>query len=149
MNMRRIFLLVLLELFLFMHSTVADTGASGKGQVCFRGECFEVEVVSSPEDRSKGLMFRESLAQSAGMLFVFEEKDVYPFWMKNTFLPLDIIWIADIGGKVVDIWENARPCSQDPCPSFTPKDDAAYVLEINAGTARRLGLAIGDTVRLL
>jgi len=148
MNMRRILLAVLLGLFLFMHSVVAGAGASGKGRVCFRGECFELEVVSSPEDRSRGLMFRESLARSAGMLFVFEEKGVYPFWMKNTLIPLDIIWI-DSSGRVVDIKENAQPCKEGLCPDYVPAGRADRVLELNAGSVKRTGLRVGDTVRLL
>jgi uncharacterized membrane protein (UPF0127 family) len=70
------------------------------------------------------------------MLFIFEEERIYPFWMKNTLIPLDMIWI-DKNGKIIDI-QIAEPCTQDPCRSYTPSGSGLYVLELNAGRAKAL-----------
>ena len=82
-------------------------------------------------------MHRESLDEKSGMLFVFPEDGRYGFWMKNTLIPLDIIWI-DNDQRVVDI-QTAQPCTAEPCPSYTPSGDARYVLEINANVSEQYG----------
>lgn len=104
---------------------------------------FSVEVMRSPQQLERGLMFRRSLPQDQGMLFDFGVERPVAMWMKNTFLPLDMIFIARTG-KVVGIAENAEPLSETIIPSGTP---AYGVLEVNAGTAARIGLRIGDAVR--
>ena len=86
-------------------------------------------------------MFRESL--NRGMLFVFETQDIYPSWMKNTLIPLYIIWI-DKDFKVVHI-EHAVPCN-DTCPSYVPEKKALYVLEANAGFADNI--IVGDSLSI-
>jgi len=96
-----------------------------------------------PEDVQRGLQFRESLDKNKGMLFVFAESRRHAFWMKDTLIPLDIIWL-DYARRVVYIAPNIPPCPQDPCPSYSPERDALYVLEINAGVAQQLGLKPGD-----
>jgi len=116
-------------------------------EVCFRGFCLQIEVAESSQERQRGLMFRESLDEDKGMLFVFEKEGIYPFWMKNTLIPLDIIWL-DNAGEVVDIKKNAAPCQGGVCETFTPKGEAKHVLEINAGIVDRIGLSIGDTLIL-
>jgi uncharacterized membrane protein (UPF0127 family) len=88
-------------------------------------------------------MFREDLDPNRGMLFIFEEEGVYPFWMKNTLIPLDIIWI-DKSKTVVFISKNTLPCEQEPCPTINPRKKAKYVLELCGGTADRIGLKAGD-----
>jgi hypothetical protein len=88
-------------------------------------------------------MYREKLDANAGMLFIFEQEGSYGFWMKNTLIPLDIIWL-DKTKKVVYIKKNALPCSGDPCPVFQPQHNAFYVLEVNAGIVDEIGLAEGD-----
>ena len=77
------------------------------------------------------------------MLFVFGGPGKYSFWMKNTLISLDIIWM-DGDGKIVDIKEGAMPCGKNYCESYTPKAPAKYVLEINAGMAKETGMKIGD-----
>lgn len=114
-------------------------------KACFGDSCFTVELARTQEEHSLGLMFRESLEQDRGMLFVFEENGNYSFWMKNTLIPLDIIWI-DENNKVVFVYKKAQPCREDPCPSISPGSEARYVLEINAGAARGAGIAPGDKV---
>lgn len=119
--------------------------APRRDSVSLRGHRFYVELATTSEQRRRGLMFREQLDPDKGMLFIFEEEGVYPFWMKNVVIPLDIIWI-DKGGKVVVISKDAQPCTEEPCPSINPGTKARYVLEIRAGTADRIGLVVGDEV---
>jgi uncharacterized membrane protein (UPF0127 family) len=115
-------------------------------EVCFKNNCFHVKVASTPSERERGLMFVESMKRDKGMLFVFEKQGNYFFWMKNTLIPLDIIWI-DGDKKVVFIKENAQPCSgEEFCPSINPGVNALYVLELNAGMAQEIGLKLGDTI---
>ncbi|MBD3208656.1 MAG: DUF192 domain-containing protein [Candidatus Nealsonbacteria bacterium] len=121
--------------------------AGSQPEVCFRGSCLEIEVAESSQERQRGLMFRESLDEDKGMLFVFEKEGIYPFWMKNTLIPLDIIWL-DNAGEIVDIKKNAAPCQGGACETFVPTGEAKYVLEINAGVVDKIGLSIGDTLIL-
>lgn len=102
-----------------------------------------VEVVSDDLTRAQGLMFRSSLGSDRGMLFLFPRTEVYPFWMKNTLIPLDILWI-DESGAIVDIARDVPPCGADPCPSYPPKAAARFVLELAAGQAAARGLKNGD-----
>ena len=104
---------------------------------------FKVEIADTDVERAKGLMYRESLPRDRGMLFQFDEMAERSFWMKNTYIPLDIIYIAS-DGKIVSIARNTTPFSESPIPSFGP---ANGVLEINGGQAAELGIEPGDTVR--
>jgi len=88
-------------------------------------------------------MFRRFLPQDRGMLFIFEAERPVAMWMKNTYLPLDMIFIGKTG-RVVSLVENAEPLSEKIIPSGAP---AYGVLEVNAGAAAKIGLKIGDTVR--
>lgn len=115
------------------------------GTVCHGQDCFKVEIVSTPETREIGLMNRTELAEDKGMLFVFQEYAIYPFWMKNTLIPLDMVWL-DTQFNVVHIEEDVQPCEADPCAIINPRVGALYVLEFNAGTARRIGLTVGDSI---
>ncbi len=118
--------------------------------VCINGNCFDVELAETYFERTKGLMFRKKLADDSGMLFIFNKEGIYPFWMKNTLIPLDIIWIKENpstgSGQVVFINENNQPCKTFFCPSIKPAQPAKYVLEINAGISQKLGFQIGDEV---
>ncbi|MEK6894507.1 MAG: DUF192 domain-containing protein [Nanoarchaeota archaeon] len=111
-------------------------------KVCIGDNCFVVEVVDDDEKRQKGLMFREELDENTGMLFIFENEGVYPFWMKNTLIPLDMLWM-DSSGKIVDIKE-ADPCESDPCEVIYHSGSAKYVLEINKGLSATLEIEIGE-----
>jgi uncharacterized protein len=104
---------------------------------------FSVEVMRSGPQRERGLMFRRYLPQDRGMLFDFGVERPVMMWMKNTYLPLDMIFIGR-AGKVVGLAENTEPLSEKIIPSGAP---AYGVLEVNAGTADRIGLKIGDSVR--
>ncbi|MBR9707162.1 MAG: DUF192 domain-containing protein [Candidatus Diapherotrites archaeon] len=103
-----------------------------------------VEVADIDAERSQGLMFRASLAENAGMWFVFDGEKQRTFWMKNTLIPLDIIFV-DSEFKVVDI-KSAVPCESDPCTTYSSKSPAQFVLEVNAGFAKKHSLSIGDVV---
>ena len=116
---------------------------SAANAVCFNEACFTVEVANEPQEQQRGLMFRDFMPQDHGMLFIFDHEDRYGFWMKNTLIPLDIIWL-DGNLIVVHMEENVPPCEKDPCTSYRPSAAAWYVLELNAGTAKRLDLKIGD-----
>ena len=114
-----------------------------ESMICFGDDCFTVELASTPDEQSGGLMFREQMDEDRGMLFVFENEGVYPFWMKNTLIPLDIIWI-DSNSKVVFISKDVQPCKSVSCPTINPQASAMYVLEINAGLSDWMGLSVGD-----
>jgi uncharacterized protein len=114
-------------------------------QVCIESECFDVEVVNTKADRERGLMYREDLDSDSGMLFIFDREGIYPFWMKNTLIDLDIIWINE-DKEIVFISKNTQPCEADPCLSVNPNKKAKYVLEINGGLSEENGFSIGDDV---
>ena len=102
---------------------------------------FTVEVAATPEQQERGLMFRKSLAGDRGMIFPYDPPQQVAFWMKNTLIPLDIIFIrAD--GRIARI-ANAKPLDVTPLPSGEP---AAAVLEIRGGRAAQLGISAGDKV---
>ncbi len=103
---------------------------------------FHVELAATEEARRKGLMYRQDLANDAGMLFIFPDSGRHGFWMRNTLIPLDMLFIAG-DGRIVYVHHNAQPQS---LTSIRPGKDARAVLEINGGLSRRLGIAIGDQV---
>ncbi len=132
--------------FLLILVTVFNAGCQKKSsasQVCFQSQCFDVEVVSSGPAKQRGLQFRESLAPNAGMLFLFGEEKKHAFWMKDTLIPLDMIWM-NYNHEIVYALSNVQPCKNDPCPVYTPDNDALYVLEINAGLIDKIGLHNGE-----
>ena len=110
-------------------------------------KCFQVEVAKTPAEQERGLMFREHLDKDRGMLFIFEKEGNYPFWMKNTLIPLDMIWINQ-NKEVVFIKENAEPCHEFNCPTINPIKNAKYVLEINGGVAKDINLKSRDKIIL-
>jgi hypothetical protein len=113
------------------------------------GTVLQVEVMVKDEDRAMGLMFRPSLPKDRGMLFIFEQPDFHGIWMKNCRFPIDIVWL-DQERKVVHLAESVPPCKAEPCPVYSPLRRASYVVELNAGQAKRekvvLGAAIGFTL---
>lgn len=103
---------------------------------------FQVEIADSDAERQHGLMYRTSMPQMHGMLFIFDEAAPRSFWMHNTYMPLDLIYIGP-DGKIVSIVNNAQPFDDTPLPSRYP---ANGVLELYAGEAGRLGIQPGDQV---
>jgi uncharacterized protein len=106
-----------------------------------------VGVADTPETRARGLMFRQSLGEVEGVLFVFEEDDRHAFWMQNTLLPLDIAWL-DVSGQVVTIRADVQPCRLPPCPRFRPTVPARYVLETVAGRLHTEKVREGDRLTI-
>ena len=104
---------------------------------------FTVAVADTPQDRSRGLMFVESMPAMTGMLFVYEREQTVSFWMKNTLIPLDMIF-ADASGVVQRVHENAIPGDLTAIPGGS---DIQFVLEINGGMAERLGIDAGTEMR--
>ena len=104
---------------------------------------FNVELADTPDERAKGLMFREAMPRASGMLFLYPVPQRAQFWMKNTLIPLDMVFI-DAAGRVARVHPDARP--QDLTP-IDGGEGVAAVLEINGGLAARLGLAAGDELR--
>src|ERR671919_653015 len=102
-----------------------------------------VEVPDDREEFARGLMFRSHLPWNAGMLFAFYEEEPRRFWMKNTLIPLDMIFV-DSSSKIIDIKENVPPCKQEECPTYPSREPAQYVLEVNAGFVQEKGVKIGD-----
>lgn len=121
----------------------SQTPASHEGGniVTIGDQSWEVEIANTPEARQMGLMGREKLEKGEGMLFVFDRENLHGFWMKNTLIPLDVIWIS-ADKKVVDA-QTLFPCKEEVCPGFLPKYPAQYVLEVNAGEFKR---KVGDNV---
>jgi uncharacterized membrane protein (UPF0127 family) len=103
---------------------------------------FHVEIATTPAQLEQGLMFRQSMAPDAGMLFDFKMPSPVSMWMKNTFIPLDMLFI-DNKGRIINIAERAVPHSLDTIGAAAP---ARAVLEVNGGTAARLGIRPGDRV---
>lgn len=103
---------------------------------------FAVELATNTAERAVGLMYRKELPEGRGMLFDFHDEQPVQFWMHNTYIPLDMIFISG-DGRVVRVAENAKPMSDDLIPSGRP---VRAVLEVIAGTARKLGIAAGDRV---
>lgn len=108
---------------------------------------FIVEIADTPEKHARGLMFRRSLKDDRGMLFIFGEDDYRSFWMKNTMIPLDIIYL-NRERQIVDMHLSVPPCCGDPCPAYVSKFPARYVLELKGGMAEKLNLKIGDKIFL-
>lgn len=105
----------------------------------------KVEIAADEQTRSQGLMFRDRVPAGTGMLFFFPQSGDYPFWMKNTLVPLDMIWMDD-QRRVVHVEANVPPCKADPCPSYDPHAVALYVLELGAGEAAKHGVVNGTTL---
>ena len=113
--------------------TIAAAGGSHK---------FTVEVATTPGQMEQGLMFRQSLAPDAGMIFDYSVPSMAAMWMKNTLIPLDMLFV-DQRGRIINIHERAVPGSLEPIAAAAP---ARAVIELNGGTAARLGIKPGDRI---
>lgn len=113
--------------------------------VSLHGQRFSVEVATTPAEQAHGLMDRTSMPASHGMLFVFPEAQPLTFWMKDTLIPLDMLFFDD-AHRLVAIHADVPPCKADPCQVYPSVVPARYVLELNAGTAAKLGLRKGDII---
>lgn len=109
------------------------------------GAVYRLELARTAEEQTQGLMYRESLPERTGMLFLFRDAAPHRFWMKNTMMPLDIVWL-DRSGRVVYVSANTPPCRADPCPSYGPDTPIATVLEIAGGLAEKEGVTVGSRI---
>ena len=122
-------------------------GIVKEGEVVFlhgdkRIRKIDVEIAENDTERQKGLMFRPFLSDSVGMLFVFDEPSSQCFWMRNTMISLDIIYVGQ-DKKIVSIQKKAKPYSEESLPSF---GNAQYVVEVNGGYCDKYGIRVGDTI---
>lgn len=113
--------------------------------VVINNQQFKVEMAKTDAERAKGLMNRSSLDANAGMLFAFPSSDIQTFWMKNTLIPLDIIYIDN--NKIVET-TTLQPETPQNTPTYTPENKANYVLELPAGTASKYNFKAGDQVKI-
>ncbi len=132
------------RLTLFALTLMVSGCASASGPwVEIGGERFTVEIADDDAERARGLMFRDTLADGSGMLFIHESESPQAYWMKNTRIPLDILYFDD-DRKLVSQQRGVPPCSAgNNCPSYPSDQPARYVLELNAGEAARLKLEEG------
>jgi uncharacterized protein len=115
---------------------------TGDGEVVVHAE-----VAETSAERARGLMGRTELADDAGMVFLFQHDSTSAFWMKDTLIPLSIAFYDD-SGRIVRILD-MEPCRQDPCPVYDPRATYRGALEVNKGAFRRLGVEVGDTLRVI
>lgn len=143
---------MLLLAFAIYQCSPQDSGTSKREQkapvsamptLTIGAKSLQVEIVQNDEERMRGLMHREQLPQDQGMLFVFEESRIQSFWMRNTFIPLDIAFI-DANGKIIDI---QRMAPLDETQSYQSPVPVPYVLEVNAGWFERNGITVGELVK--
>ena len=119
----------------FKHDELTITGADGANK-------FQIELATDNTQREQGLMFRQNMAPDAGMLFIYEHPQPVAMWMENTYIPLDMLFIA-ADGRIVNIRQRAVPHSQENIASSGP---VLEVLELNGGTVSRLNIKVGDKV---
>jgi uncharacterized membrane protein (UPF0127 family) len=114
-----------------------------------KGKRYTVELADTPELRERGLMFRRDMPAEAGMLFIHDSEEPLAYWMKNTYIPLDILYF-DSKLRLVSAQLGVPPCGDQPrCPAFASAGPAQYVLELNAGQATALDLKPGEPLRLM
>jgi len=110
-------------------------------QILIRGHVFKTEIVTTDDDKQKGLGGRKSICNDCGMLFVFARPAEYTFWMKDMLFALDILWLRD--DKIVFIEKNVAP---NFLGTMKPSSEASRVLELNAGNVDKFGIVVGDSV---
>lgn len=110
------------------------------------GKEINLEVAQTPQEKATGLMYRTALADDRGMLFLFQPAQPISFWMKNTLIPLDMVFLRD--GIVKEIASKVPPCTSDPCPSYGAGTNVDQVIELRGGRAAELGLKVGDRVTI-
>ena len=134
-------------IFLAIPTALLLVGCASAGNspwVELKGKRFQIEIADDETERARGLMFREEMAADRGMLFIHDQEEPQAYWMKNTKIPLDILYF-DHDRKLVSSQQGVPPCSAgDQCPPYPSQGSALYVLELNAGIAQALGVKTGD-----
>jgi uncharacterized membrane protein (UPF0127 family) len=143
-NKKNILIVLLLMALIFF---IISSQKNSDNTVCFESSCLDVELATTPKEKTIGLMNRTSLPEYIGMLFIFDKEGIHKFWMKNTLIPLDIIWL-DENGKIIYIEKKAQPCYVPTCPTFFPESNSKYVLEVTGGYTERHKINVGDEARI-
>ena len=131
----------------FFASSLSACASAGEPWVELQGQRYVVEIADDDAERARGLMFRDAMEEGRGMLFIHEAQEPLAYWMKNTRIPLDILYFDD-ARRLVSQRRGVPPCSLgDGCPNYPSGAPARYVLELNAGQAERLGLQDGAELR--
>jgi len=125
----------------------SPTDGLKEGQVLLAGHRFRVEIADTDATREHGLMDRTHLAADHGMLFVYPRARIRVFWMKDTLIPLDILFF-DAHKRLVNVSADTPPCKTETCPTYASRAPTRYVLELNAGVARQLQLQPGARIQL-
>jgi len=112
------------------------------------GETIFADLAKTEEERTRGLMFRKTLNDDQGMLFVFEEEGLYSFWMKNMNFSIDILWL-DRQKRIIHLECDVPPCEKEPCPSYATALPAKYVLELKAGSIEKRKLKLYDRIEFI
>lgn len=136
------------HLFLSLILMIPTISYAGEVQLSLNGINFDVELAITESEHSHGLMGRTTLESNRGMLFVYNEPLQLSFWMKETLIPLDILFF-DSDGRLLEFFANTPPCKEEPCKTYTNRSPAQYVLELSAGTAGRLKLKRGDIFTII
>lgn len=125
--------------------TLSGCASAGAGSwVELKGKRFNVEIADNDAERARGLMFRDELPADHGMLFIHDAEEPQAYWMKNTRIPLDILYFDHLR-HLVSMQQRVPPCSAgDQCPPYASYGAALYVLELNAGQAESIGVKAGD-----
>jgi uncharacterized protein len=139
-------ILIVLVIFIIIFIVYKSFFYKDNNLVCINDKCIDVLVADNSQLREKGLMYRKELCSSCGMLFIFDKEDKHGFWMKNTLIPLDMIWINK-DNLIVDII-HAETCLNSECISYYPKSDSLYVLEVNFGYSINNNISVGDIVEM-
>ncbi len=127
---------------------VSGCASAGSPWVELAGERYQIEIADDDNERARGLMFRDAMADDSGMLFIHEQEQPLAYWMKNTHIALDILYF-DAQLKLVSQQRDVPPCTLgDRCPPYPSDASARYVLELNAGQAAKIGLRDGAQLRL-
>jgi len=132
-----IILIILIVLLLILNDI-----KNNSPKAIINGKTINLELANTAQEQEQGLMYRNELDENSAMLFIFQDEQIRSFWMKNTLIPLDIIFI-DSNNMIVDI-QAAEPCKSDPCINYVSKYPAKYVLEVNQGYSERNNISIGD-----
>ena len=121
----------------------------GSGSVTLPSQniTIDVEIAKTEAQRSKGLMFRKQLAEHKGMIFIFEENGIQRVWMKNTLIPLDVIFISE-QGRIVSINQSLLPCIKKYCDIYHSTGNAKYMLEVNSGMVEKNKIKVGQQLLL-
>ncbi len=147
----RSLVLFLILLFSLPGYTLAGNDPAPSGLIAITlpgGAIIQAELANTPQKRAEGLMYREHLADDRGMLFTFSQAETWVFWMKNTKIPLDLIWINE-KKQIIHMEPRVPICTRtdDSCPQYRPNEGALYVLELAAGRAEELKLQRGSKLQ--